>query len=111
MTSEQLVSKLFADLNIELCDANMQKYEKVLAIINDSSKTGELRDGETSSIGQIVCMGNHVFSCPKCHRRYDWAIEYDDHEGFYCKICNTPVDIKKTDLRLVGIIHPLDGGW
>jgi len=71
----------------------------------------ELKNEEVSSIGRVVCMGGNVFSCSTCKKRYDWAIEYDDHEGFYCKICNTKMEVKDTHLRILGIIHPLDGGW
>jgi len=71
----------------------------------------ELQDGEISSIGRVVCMGGHVFVCQKCKRRFDWAIQYDDHEGFHCKLCDTQVGVDETSMRLLGIRHPLDGGW
>lgn len=66
---------------------------------------------EVHEIGKIIWLDGMVFVCEKCKRRYDFAIIYKDYDKPSCRICSSDLKITKTWMRILGVIHPKDGGW
>jgi len=66
---------------------------------------------EVHEIGKIVWLDDKVFVCGKCKRRYDFAIVYEGHERPSCRICSSDMTVTDASLRILGVIHPKNGGW
>ena len=62
-------------------------------------------------IGRVVFLESKIFYCPKCDKRYDFAILYQEYPNKpSCKICNSDMKIRSVVFRFV-IPHPKRGGW
>ena len=81
--------------------------------LNSKKQRGKIAmsDKNYKEIGKVVFLEGKIFYCPKCDKRFDYAILYDKYpDKPSCKVCNSDTVIKKAGFRF-GIPHPKRGGW
>jgi predicted RNA-binding Zn-ribbon protein involved in translation (DUF1610 family) len=61
-------------------------------------------------IGKVIWLEGHVFVCPQCDKRQDYAIIFKDHpQRPVCISCQADLDIDEASPRIMR--DPIKFGW